>query len=100
MASRATVSVTSVFGTASGCTLCSDQGTDKPYVRTSEVQFLVCSSVAFQSPCPFSLVLDLLTHVMMETVSYYNANGSNIYALMLDVSKAFVKVNCVNVFKA
>ena len=27
------------------------------------------------------------TYVMMDTISYYNANGSNVYALMLDASK-------------
>ena len=30
------------------------------------------------------------TYVMVETISYYNANGSNVYALML---KAFDRVN-------
>ena len=29
------------------------------------------------------------TYVMMETISYYNSNRSNVYALMLDASKAF-----------
>ena len=96
MASRATVtvSVTPEFGTASGCTLCLDQGQGPGQSIRSEVQLLVCSSdLAFQSPCPFSLVLDLLTHVMMDTISCYNANGSNVYSLILDASKAFVRVN-------
>jgi len=29
----------------------------------------------------------------METIRYYNANGSNVYLLMLDASKALVRVN-------
>ena len=29
------------------------------------------------------------TNVMMETISHYNADGSDMYALMLDSSKAF-----------
>ena len=35
---------------------------------------------------------------MMETISYYNANGSNVYALMLDASKAFDMVNYCKLF--
>ena len=33
------------------------------------------------------------TYVMMETISYYNANGSNVYAIMFDASKAFNRIN-------
>ena len=29
---------------------------------------------------------------MMEAISHYNANGSNVYAFMLDASKAFDRV--------
>ena len=36
---------------------------------------------------------------MMETISYYNANGSNVYALMLDASKAFDRVNYCKLFR-
>ena len=39
------------------------------------------------------------TYVMMETISYYNANGSNVYALMLDASKAFDMVNYCKLFR-
>ena len=39
------------------------------------------------------------TYVMMETISYYNANGSNVYALMLDASKAFNRVNYCKLFR-
>ena len=36
-------------------------------------------------------------HVMLETLSYYNANGSNVYAVMLDASKAlYFKKNKVS----
>ena len=31
-------------------------------------------------------------YVMMETMSHYNVNGSNVYALMFDASKAFDRV--------
>ena len=37
--------------------------------------------------------------VMMETISHYNANGSNVYALMLDASKAFNRVNYCKPFR-
>ena len=39
------------------------------------------------------------TYVMMETISCYNANGSNVYALMLDASKAFDRVNYCKLFR-
>ena len=39
------------------------------------------------------------TYVMMETISYYNANGSNVYALMLDARKAFDRVNYCKLFR-
>jgi len=29
---------------------------------------------------------------MQETICYYNANGSNVYALMLDANKVFDRV--------
>ena len=41
----------------------------------------------------------LCTYVMMETVSYYNAQCSNVYALMLDASKAFDRVNYGKLFR-
>ena len=39
------------------------------------------------------------TYVMMETISHYNANCSNVYALMLDASKAFDRVNYCKLFR-
>ena len=39
------------------------------------------------------------TYVMMETISHYNANCSNVYALMLDASKAFDRVNYCELFR-
>ena len=49
------------------------------------------------------------TYVMMETISYYNANGSNVYALMLDgsnvyaimldASKTFYRFNYCKLFR-
>ena len=38
-------------------------------------------------------------YVMQETISYYNANGSNVYALMLDASKAFDRVKFSKLFR-
>ena len=38
------------------------------------------------------------TYVMQETISYYNDNGSNVYALMLDASKAFDRVKFSKLF--
>ena len=35
----------------------------------------------------------LCTYVMMETISHYNAGGSDVYALMLDANKTFDRAN-------
>ena len=39
------------------------------------------------------------TYIMMDTISHYNANCSNVYALMLDASKAFDRVNYCKLFR-
>ena len=39
------------------------------------------------------------TYVMMKTISYYNAIGSNVYAIMLDASKTFYRVNYCKLFR-
>ena len=39
------------------------------------------------------------TYVMQETISYYNANRSNVYALKLDASKAFDRVKFSKLFR-
>ena len=51
------------------------------------LQHHICN-LDLNKTCPL-----LMAHVMMETISYYNANGSNLYAIMLDASKAFNRVN-------
>ena len=38
------------------------------------------------------------TSLVVETVSYFNHEGSNVYGLMLDASKAFDRVNFVKLF--
>ena len=39
------------------------------------------------------------TYVMMEIISHYKANGSNVYAVLLDASKAFDRVNYCKLFR-
>ena len=39
------------------------------------------------------------TYVLMETVSYYNYHGSNVYSLLLDATKAFDRVHYCKLFK-
>ncbi len=41
----------------------------------------------------------LCTAMVQETISYYVHNGSNIYGLMLDASKAFDQVNYCKLFR-
>ena len=36
---------------------------------------------------------------IIETINYYNNNGSNVYLCMLDASKAFDRVNLLTLFK-
>ena len=38
-------------------------------------------------------------NVMQETIGFYNANGSNVYALMLDASKATDRVKLSKLFR-
>ena len=41
---------------------------------------------------------NMCTFAMNETISYYTKNGSTVYALFLDASKAFDRVNYVKLF--
>ncbi len=41
----------------------------------------------------------LCTSMVQETISYYISNGSNVYGLMLDASKAFDHVNYCRLFR-
>ena len=42
---------------------------------------------------------NMCTFAFNETISYYTKNGSTVYALFLDASKAFDRVNYVKLFK-
>ncbi len=42
---------------------------------------------------------NLCTAMLQETISYYVHNGSNVYGLMLDASKAFDHVNYCKLFR-
>ena len=39
------------------------------------------------------------TYVLLETVNYFNYHGSNVYALLLDATKAFDRVHYCKLFK-
>ena len=39
------------------------------------------------------------TYVLMETVNYFNYHGSNVYALLLDATKAFDRVHYCKLFR-
>ena len=44
------------------------------------------------------LSTNMCTFALNETISYYTKNGSQVYALFLDASKAFDRLNYVKLF--
>ena len=56
-------------------------------VSTKESYAFLTSHLQFR----FKQIMSTIrcTYVMMETINHYNANGSNVYALMLEASKRF-----------
>ena len=46
-----------------------------------------------------NLSTNMCTFALNETISYYTYNGSQTYALFLDASKAFDRLNYVKLFK-
>ncbi len=46
-----------------------------------------------------SVLKHVLPHVCVLTVSYYVHNGTNVYGLLLDASKAFDRVNYCKSFR-
>lgn len=59
------------------------------YLQTSDLQF------GFKEGCS----TNLCTFVMKEVIEHYNAEGSDVYAIFLDASKAFDKVGHARLFK-
>ncbi len=57
-----------------------------------------CSSDLQFSLKPGALT-SLCTSMVRQTISYYVNNGSNVYGLMLDASKAFDSVNYCKIFR-
>ncbi len=64
---------------------------------TKESDNLFSSNLQFSfKPCAST---SLCTSTVQETISYYVNNGSNVYGLMLDASKAFNHVNYCKLFR-
>ena len=40
----------------------------------------------------------ICTSILLDTIEYYNENNTDCYPLLLDASKAFDRVECVNLF--
>ena len=40
------------------------------------------------------------TSIFQEVVNYYNHNGANVYACLVDASKTFDRINCSKLFQA
>ena len=45
------------------------------------------------------LSTNMCTFALNETISYYRNNDSQVYALFLDASKAFNRINYIKLFK-
>ncbi len=66
-------------------------------ILTKESDNLCCSNLQFSFKPGAST--SLCTSMVQETISYYVNNGSNVYSLMLDASKAFDIVNYCQLFR-
>lgn len=62
---------------------------EKPSMHTDVLQF------GFKPECSTTLCSTMLN----EVCRFYNANKSNVYALLLDATKAFDRVNYIKLFK-
>ncbi len=61
-------------------------------------EYAPCSS-DMQLECKESLSTAEYTFTILETISYYNFNHTNVYAMFLDATKAFGRVHCGKLFK-
>ncbi len=66
-------------------------------ILTKESDNLCSSNLQFRFKPGAST--SLCTRMVQETISYYVNNGSNVYGLMLDASKAFDYVNYSKLFR-
>ncbi len=64
-------------------------------IFTKEEAHLCTSNLQFDKQGSFT---SMYTAMVQETISYYVHNGSNVYGLMLDASKAFDNVNYCKLF--
>ena len=58
----------------------------------------ICNTEDSQMGFKEKMSTNMCTFALNETVSYYTKNGSKVYALFLDASKAFDRVNYVRLF--
>ena len=79
------IAISSLLGKLFDLIVLSEQA---PCLKTDSLQFRFkkCSSTV------------TCTALLMETIEYYNENGSDCYLLLLDASKAFDRVEYVNLF--
>ena len=79
------IAISSLLGKLFDLIVLSEQA---PCLKTDSLQFgfKKCSSTV------------TCTALLMETIKYYNENGSDCYLLLLDASKAFDRVEYVNLF--
>ncbi len=66
-------------------------------ILTKESDNLCSSNLQFSFKLGAST--SLCTNMVQETIPYYVYNGSNVYGLMLDASKAFDHVNYCKLFR-
>ena len=74
-------------------------GRGNPIPALTSFYTLSCKTSILQFGLKQNMSTTHCTYLMMETIIHYNANGSNVYALMLDTSKAFDRVNYCKLFR-
>ena len=71
-----------------------------PYAKSLIMQSYINTEVScILLPCDSHISKTMCTSIFQEVVNYYNRNGSNVYACLVDASKAFDRINYSKLFQ-